>query len=61
MFTLLRFLFIFFLGWISAVWIYDVHSPMQTLSNLYSTNFESSQGADKLFALLKAVREWING
>jgi len=33
MFALIRFIFVFYLGWMSAVWIYDVQLPVESLQD----------------------------
>ena len=33
MFALVRFLFVFFLGWMGATWIYDVQFPVESLQD----------------------------
>lgn len=36
MFALIRFVFVFYLGWMSAVWIYDVQLPVESLQDSIS-------------------------
>ena len=33
MFALVRFLFVFFLGWMGAIWVYDVQLPVESLKD----------------------------
>ena len=33
MFALIRLIFVFYLGWMSAVWIYDVQLPVESLQD----------------------------
>ena len=33
MFALVRFFFVFYLGWMSAVWIYNVQLPVESLQD----------------------------
>ena len=33
MLGIVKFLFVFFLGWVSAVWVYDVQLPVEVLQD----------------------------
>ncbi len=48
MVALVRFLFIFFLGWICAVWIYDVPFPVKTLPEIIRNKVENFKNAEFL-------------
>ena len=48
MVVLLRFLFIFFFGWICAVWIYDVPFPLKTLPEIIHNKLENFKNAELL-------------
>ena len=45
MVALVRFLFIFFLGWICAVWTYDVPFPIKTLPEIVHNKIENFKNA----------------
>ena len=40
MLALIRFLFVFSLGWMGAVWIYDVQLPVKSLQDLIHNRVE---------------------
>ena len=48
MFALIRFLFVFSLGWISAVWVYDVKLPVKSLQDLIHTKVEYIKNSEFL-------------
>ena len=50
MFGLLRFLFVFFLGWMGAVWIYDVQLPVESLQDSIRFKVENIRNS-KLFGM----------
>ena len=41
MLALVRFLFVFSLGWMSAVWVYDVQLPVESLQDLMHNKVEN--------------------
>ena len=48
MITLIRFLFVFSLGWMGAVWIYDVQLPVESLQNLVHNRVEQIKNSELL-------------
>ena len=48
MFALVRFLFVFSLGWMSAVWIYDVQLPVESLESLVHKKIENFKNSEFL-------------
>ena len=40
MLALIRFLFVFFLGWMGAVWAYDVRLPVESLQDSINSKVE---------------------
>ena len=48
MVALMRFLFIFFFGWICAVWIYAVPSPVKKLPEIIQNKVEDFKNAEFL-------------
>ena len=41
MLALVRFLFVFFLGWMGAIWIYDVQFPVGSLQDSINNKVEN--------------------
>ena len=48
MLALVRFLFVFSLGWIGAVWIYDVQLPVESLQDLVHNRVEQIKNSELL-------------
>ena len=48
--ALIKFLFVFFLGWMAAVWIYSVELPLESLQDSMHHKVESIKNA-KLFGM----------
>ena len=46
MLALVRFLFVFFLGWMGAIWVYDVQHPVESLQDLIHNKVESIKNAE---------------
>ena len=48
MFALVRFLFVFSLGWMGAVWIYDVPLPVESLQDSIHKKVENIKNSKLL-------------
>lgn len=48
MLALVRFLFVFFLGWMGAIWIYDVQLPVESLQDLIHNRVEQIKNSELL-------------
>ena len=48
MVALLRFLFVFFLGWMGAVWVYDVKLPVESVQDLIHNKVKDIKNSEFL-------------
>ena len=57
MLALVRFLFVFFLGWMCAVWIYNVQLPVESLQDLINNKVENIKSSKFLGVRLFETRQ----
>ena len=57
--ALIKFLFVFFLGWMSAVWIYSVKLPLESLQDSMHHKVESIKNT-KLFGIRLFEKEKVS-
>ena len=61
MFALLRFLFVFSLGWIGAVWVYDVKLPVESVQDLIHNKVKDIKNSEflgmRLFEKLQDTKD----
>ena len=62
MLALIRFLFIFFLGWMGAIWIYDVQLPVESLQDSIHKKVDNIKNAKflgmRLFETLQDTKDF---